>query len=201
MDSNVRNTLNKIHEKRQALDEALSFSDVWRHAEERGGFMIIASDRPELETEEQKQAEWDRLINRVRSEGLGYYIMDGKWKYSEDEPVQSELSLFVPYRDTMTSQEFYDLAIDLVSDFDQEAGVVGTPEMDPLAVLVNGVGNVIEEFEDVRYDKIADVYSQIRSGSYAGRTFVIEGIWGPTTLSEALSYYKRGGLLHGSFDD
>lgn len=191
---NVRDDVQRIRERRDKIQEALSFSDVWRHAEERGGFMIIASDRQELETEEQKEAEWDRLINRVRSEGLGYYIMDGKWQYSEDEPVQSELSLFVPYRDTMSSQEFYDLAVDLTRDFKQQAGVVGTPEMDNLAVAVDGQGNIVDRFDEVHYDEVADIYSQIRSGSYEDRTFVLEGVWIPKTLSEAMGYYYRGGL-------
>lgn len=192
--SDVHESFEKIREKRDEIDEALSFSDVWRHAEERGGFMIIASDRRELETKEEKEAEWDRLINRVRSAGLGYYIMDGKWQYSEDEPVQSELSLFIPYRDTLTSEEFFDLAVDLTQDFKQQATVVGTPEMEPLAVLIDGQGNIQQRFSEVQYDEVADVYSQIRSGSYEDRTFVIESLWRPETLSEAWSYYHRGGL-------
>lgn len=191
---NVRDDVQRLRERRDKIQETLTFPDVWGHAEERGEFMIIASDRPELETEEQKEAEWDRLIDRVHSEGLGYYIIDGTWQYSDDEPVPSELSLFVPYRDNLSSEEFFNLAVDLVRDFEQEAGFVGTPEMDALAVMVDSRGNTQRRFENVRYDEIGDVYSQIRSGLYKDRSFVVEGVWIPKTLSEAWSYYYRGGL-------
>jgi len=182
-------------EEDSEVKESLGLGDVWRHAQASGGFILAASSRPEYD-DEMVEKKFNELIDLVRSYELGYYKVDGRWVDKETDELYEEPSLFIPYRDILTSEEFLEVAIEIAQKFKQDSVLVSTPEDGESFHLVTKDGSIDMTFDKGRYDKVSDVYSTIRDGSHKGKSFFFEDfvVWRPGCWSEALSYYNKGGL-------
>lgn len=85
-----------------------------------------------------------RLQSELRSHGLSYIPLIGKWKDKADDDFQEELSVFVPYRTTPepvdplddpkveglvigSPELFFDFFMQLLRDYEQTSGIYGPP--------------------------------------------------------------------------
>lgn len=169
------------------LDEA-SLSRIWKHGQ-KGFFMMSAFRGSDLK---KNLANHKKLKQLLKQNKLGYFEIDGQYKY-EDGTVESELSVFVPYRDLYTFDQFRDISKDLGREFNQESILVKYPD-DKAVLLYPASGKEDVIGSKVGFDKVSDAYSSLRSGNQAGRSFIIESCRVPENHINAMSL-KRQGIL------
>lgn len=157
------------------------------------GFFIISAFRGNYS--------WERNMKRhrelqkdVREAGLGFVELWGAWiegKGTPEEETVKELSLFVPYKPTFTDEEFFDVAVDQMFRYDQDAIVYRGPDDDVIRILDDDQDEIYT-LGSFQPDKIADIYSEIKKGSHMGRTFIFEGYKKPSNSIGALAMKKKG---------
>lgn len=112
------------------------------------------------------------LANTLRSAGLGFVWVDGAWK-GEDGEVASEVSIMVTGK-LKDGQKLFALLSDASKKYNQDAFIFKGPGNAPVK-LYDKFGQEMMSFNKVSLDSIADMFTRLRSGSHAGRSFVIEG--------------------------
>jgi hypothetical protein len=168
------------------LNEA-SLGRVYQHYKKspEKGFGIITAWRAG-NTKKQNIELFKKLQNEIRSNGLGFFKLEGHWVECQDNNVpydecpQTELvasiepAIFVPGIDEALMKK-------LTKKYDQDASVYAGPETKGKMHLVfrDGKSQDIGKFHP---GKIAQAYSKIR-----GKTFTFEGFeYKPQTWTEKL---------------
>lgn len=172
-----------------------SLSRVFTHSKK--GFIIISAFRGEKSEEENIKRTYE-LRRIVRRNNLGYFVIDGYWienRGKEDEYHSEELSLFIPYRENISPNEFVEFAEYLREKYNQDAVLVKDPskEFEHLMLIYKG-GDVEILRGRFEPDRIAQAYSKIKKGSHKGRTFIFEGYQIPSN-SMSVSFFKKEGII------
>ena len=166
-----------------------SLSRIWQHGQE--GFILVSAFRGENSLEENIKRH-DKLKDIVRKRLGGFSVLDGVWienRGKPDEKRVSELSLFIPYIQKMSPDEFVDFAEELRTKFEpnQDAVVVRDPSKEfPHLMVIKKDGSVEIKKGIFLPDQVAEAYSRFKTGNHAGRTFVFEGFEVPGSM---FSYY------------
>lgn len=153
-----------------------SISRVWQHSFR--GFIMMSAFIGRAELKENMKRH-ENLKSRLKKLQLGFFEVNGVYKY-DDGHTEDELSVFIPYRDIYTWDEFVDIAKQLRNDFDQESVIVKEPDEN-----AKGEGFLIYKNKTVSIGKnlsimkIGKAYSELRKGP-ENRTFVIESIRVPS---------------------
>lgn len=170
----------KYNGTKQQLNEA-SLSRVYQHVQKAGGdgsFAIIGAYRVEASNEDNVKAAQELEV-RVRGMGFGFFKLTGHWReckdrsvpYSQCPPDQLvdavEPSLFIP----KISQE---QAEQLLGEFQQNGIIYAGPETKGKVHLIMNDGSH-HDLGEFHPDKVAQGYSQLRTGKHAGRSFKFEG--------------------------
>ena len=171
-----------------------SLSRLESHAEK--GFFIISAFRGE-KSENENNNRQNNLMSDLKNKGLGFIELWSKWEETNDitkvKEIKSESSLFVPYRDIYTWNQFYDIGISLLKKYDQEAIVYKEPGDN--VMILDAYKNEIKNTGNFNPDKIGKNYSTIKYGNHAGRNFIFEGITKPNGFFGALSMNTSGYIL------
>ena len=154
-----------------------SLSRIWKHS--KNGFFMMSAFRGD--DFDKNMANHKRLKADLKQNNLGFFEIDGQYKYDNGD-IESELSVFVPYRDIYSFEEFKNISKKLGKKYNQESILVKYPEeLDNKAVLLypkSGKEEVIGN--KVGYDKVSFAYSKLRKGSHKDRSFIIEGVRVPS---------------------
>jgi len=172
-----------------ALYEA-SLSRVWKHA--KTGFVLLSAFRGD--DFEKNMENHSRLKSILKSHKLGYFEIDGQYVY-DDGSIESELSVFVPYRQDVYPEfkEFINTLRDIGTIFKQESILVKYPDKEGgSASLVYSNGKEEKIGDKVGYDKISFAYSKLKTGSHKGRSFIIEGVRKPANHINAIQLNAEG---------
>lgn len=157
------------------------------------GFFMISAFRGNYSWE-QNMRRHKNLQADLRSAGLGFIEVWGMWveaKGTPEERTVKELSLFVPYKITFSDEEFFEIATDLMVEYEQDAIVYRGPNDDEIRILDNDQGDVYT-LGSFQPDKIADIFSRIKKGPHKSRTFIFEGYTKPSNSIGAMAMKKRG---------
>jgi hypothetical protein len=166
--------------------EESSLSRIWKHGKK--GFFIMSAFRG---IDEKKNAlNHKKLKQLLKEKNLGYFEIDGQYKY-DDGTVESELSVFVPYRDIYSFEEFKEIGKNLGKEFNQESILVKYPEGNASLVYPDSSKEDVIGSK-VGFDKVSDAYSKLRKGNQAGRSFIIEGYRIPDNHVHAISLKRQG---------
>ena len=183
----------KIYEKFGRPFSEVRLGRVWQHAQENGGFIMASAFRDER-TELENLRLHDKLKELVRSYDLGYFVLDGKYIENEgtpDEVEVSELSLFIPYRDSYSPAEFEQLGKRIIKTFKQDAVLLKTP-YEPVKEL-NKSGKTYE-LGQIKMDAVAQIYSSLRKGPHKNRSFTFEGVEYPSNSFGARVFTRENQL-------
>ncbi len=171
-----------------------SLSRIYRHFSD-SGFIIGSAFRPIIEDPiervkgcgvESNEENFERhkyLLKWLKSKRLGFIVVDGYWIDYKTKTRYPELSVFVPYRDIYTSEEFLNIALHWTSKgnprqghFCQDAVLVKDPDVEDYGklFLLSKDGSTITKKGIFKPNQIAEIYTQFKKKS--GRTFVFEGV-------------------------
>jgi len=153
-----------------------SLSKVFQHSKD--AFIMISACRNDYNDMQLKQ-KTKELANDIRSAGLGYiktvggYIEDGN---EEGIPVV-EMSFFVPYNNSVTPEEFKNLAIEWCNKYNQDTVLLKMPNSNDINYL-NKSGEIEMTFNNTRLDDkfIQQYFSYLAKGKHKGRRFYFERI-------------------------
>jgi len=166
-----------------------SLSRVWQHSKK--GFFTISAFRDTYDLKENLKRH-DQLKQAVRGQGLGFFEIDGSYVY-DDGTIGSELSLFVPYMDTLTVEEFTKRAILLGKKFNQESILLFTPEGGGWLYYMSGKEEKVGSL--VSLDKFKQFFSALKKGNHKGRRFVVEGSRIASSIMSAQTLYQEGMII------
>ena len=190
--------MEKIREERLIDGESFviesSLSRIYLHAE-KNGFFILSAFRGTF-TMEQNLKRQDDLKKDLRKSNLGFIEMHGRWieEYKDgSRELKTELSLFVPYniKAQLSEGEFFDLAIKLMYNYNQDAIVYKSTTEKEIYVLDKKLNSVFS-VGVFTADKIGEIYSTLKYGSHAGRNFLFEGVTAPSGSNHAMFMRKQG---------
>lgn len=171
------------------MNEA-SLSRVWQHG--KNGFIIASAFRHEYDYS-QNLKRHEQFKKMVRGQNLGFWVVDGHWIEDYGKPTQAdtdELSLFIPYRDTMTPEEFTEFSKKIRSNFGQDAVLIQKADGSGMYLIYSGGEDKLGgKFSP---DKISQAYTRFRKGKHKGRTFVFEGIQNPSGMASAMLLKQQG---------
>ena len=153
-----------------------SLSKVFQHS--KNAFIMVSACRNDYDEKTLKQ-KTKELANDIRDAGLGYiktvggYIEDGD---EEGIPV-IEMSFFVPYNNSVTPEEFKELAIDWCNKYNQDTVLIKEPGSDDIN-YINKQGEVEMSFNNTKLDDkmIQQYFSYLVKGNHKGRRFYFEGL-------------------------
>ena len=167
-----------------------SLSRVWQHTKK--GFFIITAFTPDF-TEEENLQRNQILKKDLRDYGLGFFEVDGVYRYKATGIIESELSYFVP-KYKYSNEEIKEIAIELCGEHKQETVIyiddTGT------AFLLYPNGKEVKIGNNFNPDQIADNYSRLRGrGSHRDRTFFFEGLRKPAGMCSAIEMKLEGSMF------
>jgi len=169
--------------------EESSLSRVWKHSQ-NGFFMMSAFRGDDFK---KNMDNHKSLKSELRKHDLGFFEIDGQYQY-DDGTVESELSVFVPYRDIYDFEEFKHIAKTLGKKYNQESVLLKYPDGDA-TLLYSSSGKEEKIGNNVGYDKISFAYSKLRKGNHKGRSFIIEGLRVPSNHINAYQLKQEGILF------
>jgi hypothetical protein len=168
-----------------------SLSRVWQHAK-RSFFMMSAFRGNDFEKNIENH---NHLKADLKKFNLGFFEIDGVYKY-DDGTTSNELSIFVPYRNIYTIEEFKKIASQLGEKYNQESILFKYPHEEGKGETILIYSNKeISIGHDIGYDKISSAYSKLRNSKQAGRSFIIEGVRIPTNHISAYGFQAENILF------
>ncbi len=161
------------------------------------GFIMISAFRVKY-SEMDNMKRHEALMTDVRKHDLGFIEVDIRL-VEEDEvtgdPIEAdELSLFIPYRDTLTHMEFFNLAMEWQQEFDQEATVYQDARNSEIWI-VDKMRQTVDTIGSFSPERIGVALSTYREVSHRNRTFVFEGVRKPAGSISAMAMSKAGYIL------
>ena len=166
-----------------------SLSRIWQHAQR--GYFTISAFRDEYGLEENLKRH-KSLKNDVRSANLGFFEIDGSYVYDNGD-ISSELSLFIPYTDIYSVEEFRDVAIRLGKKYNQESILLFLPEVGGWFYYMDGRKEKVGDITSL--DKFKKFFSALRKGSHKGRRFVVEGHRIPSSIMATQMLFNEGMII------
>jgi len=188
-----------------------SFGRINDHTKK--GYIIMTAFRRE-NTLEYNMSHNDDLKEDLKDLALGYFEIDGAYEEKDIDinddnitktgDVHNEISLFIPYRDVYTYDEFKNIAMDLAKRYKQQSVAYSEGEGQPIYELYQN-GKLLIIGHKITFDKVFDdeksgyipnnndktiyhIYSQLRSGRHSGRRFVIEGVRIPNGADQSYNF-------------
>lgn len=148
----------------------VKLSRVWNHLTNPETVVgIITAFRGEYPREENLKRNQE-LIQTLRSEGFGFFIVDGAWE--ENGNLVKEDSIFVT--GTPKSEErLFELLKRLTNRYKQD-GFSFKPSGDSTYQIIDKNGDIIMSFDNVSFNKISDIYTKLRGNK---GSFVFEKAW------------------------
>lgn len=168
-------------------------SRIYHHFE--NGFFTISAFRSERSDEENLKLH-EELKRDLKRNNLGFIETIGTYVENYGTPNEilvKEISVFVPYRETYTAIEFFDLAVELMYKYKQD-GIV-YKEADSPIYLLDKNQKTVAEFTKFIPDQIGLYYSELRYGKHAGRTYKFEGYRIPSNSIHAMVLHKEGNIF------
>jgi len=160
--------------EKSKIDESLA--RVYQHFNSDRPIGLMSAFRGEYPLEENTKRNY-KLAKLVRSAGYGFVWVDGTFienKGKSNEEHVSEVSLMIVGKNGQEG-----LKEDLVRwarQFDQDAVVFKPESEQKIAYLIGQRGEILDTMRNQKFDRIATVYTRLRRGNHAGRTFVLEGV-------------------------
>lgn len=148
----------------------VKMSRVWKHLTDTDTCVgIITGFRAENTIKQNLKANKE-ISQRLRKEGFGFFIVDGSW--IEDEDVVKEDSIFTT-GDTSSQDKLIGLMKEFSKKYDQDGYSFKKVDSTDYTIC-NRNGKVELTFDNVSFNKLADVYTKLRKGQ---GTFVFESAY------------------------
>lgn len=201
--NNFKDYLNEEKNKNnQSVNEA-SLSRVYQHFNSGRPIGLITAFRGGEEGSDEKFNRKENiernkeLAQATRDAGYGYIWVDGSFienQGTDKERKVSEDSLLIigPEKDKDgVNKKMFDFLIQQSKKYDQDAFVFKEHGSTDVA-LYDKKGNVITELKNARFDRTAEIFTGLRHGSHAGRSFVLENATPSQGFGSALyNKYKK----------
>ena len=158
-----------------------SLGDVWRHYV-GVGFAMVGAEKPE-KTPEQNAKDTRALRTMIRKDGYGFIPLIGHWIDTDTGVNYPEDSFFIPNEPIfgIKARPLRDLAIEWGKEFAQNSVVY----YEPPAVIgshkehykthsaesINPKTGEIDLIPGIHFDRIGDIYSEIKHGTGSLRPF------------------------------
>ena len=169
----------------------VKMSRVYHHLVGDAPIGIITAYRGE-QTEEQSIQHNKALASSVRSAGFGFFWVDGAWienEGTEDETHVSEVSLFIIGNESNDNKLFDFLQLS-AQRFNQDGFVFKASYSTDVGVY-DANGNLDMDFSQVNMDKLSSIYTKLKTGPHAGRSFFFEGVRAPIGYAGKLRKLKE----------
>ena len=176
-------------------------SRIKSHSE--NGFFTISACRHEY-SDEENLSHTDQLINDIRSYGLGYILLMGGYIEHDADgnevPVE-EISLFVPYKDNVSIDEFSDIADTLAKKYDQDGYILCSPEDKTIYSYTkkNPKSDTYDEKDNLgkfSFDNMSMYYSRLKKGgSQSQIKYVFEGTRYPSNIMHRYGLSRLGEIV------
>lgn len=153
----------------------VKMSRVYGHFTGPRPVAIITAFRGERTLEENTKLNRE-LAGTIRSAGFGFVWVDGAWienKGTDSENHASEVSIMV-IGDEGSDDSMFAMLVDAAKKYNQDGFVFKGSGKSQVKVY-DKHGEVMVSFDRVSMDTISDMYTRLRSGGHAGRSFVFEG--------------------------
>lgn len=163
----------------ELISEA-KLSRVYSHFTGVRPVAIITAFRGE-NTEEENVSRNRALAADLRSAGFGFIWVDGAWIENSgraDEKHVSEVSLMV-IGDEGSDERMLDILVKNAREYNQDGFIFKSSGLKSGVSLYDKDGEVVMQFGRVSMDAISKMYTRLRSGSHAGRSFVFENVRDP----------------------
>lgn len=158
-----------------------SLSRIMKHSE--NGFFTLSASRGNL-SEEENLKRHNQLKKDVRESGLGFIELYGGYMETNEDgeryPVK-ELSLFVPYIDSMSVDEFHSIAKVLSDKYKQEAYIFCDPNTKEIIMYEGDNEYNLGKFN---INQFGDYFSQLKKGTKNQKEikYVFEGVTVPCNI-------------------
>lgn len=157
----------------QSILSEVKLSRVWKHLNDKNTNVgIITAFRGEYDTKENIRRNKE-LANTLRKMGLGYFFVDGSWIENEGTPkeeLNSETSIFVT--STGDSDTLKNKLIELSKKYNQDGFSFKGSNSNKYDIIDKN-GKKIMSFDNVKFNKLASVYTKMRNKK---GSFVFEDI-------------------------
>ena len=194
MSNNDANNYYTLAEARHSGNSRLlheaTLSRVWQHVQnaKSRGFAILTSWRVSNSNEVNVE-NFATLKGQLRSRGLGFFELEGRWKECKDPAINYEDCPEDQLRDTKEPSLFVigitpEFLSALLDRYEQDAGVYAGPETNGRITLIfrNGSASDLGEFTP---DNLSQAFSQLKRKKT--KSFHFEGMsWPPQTFFENL---------------
>jgi hypothetical protein len=189
---NAIDSTNRRNNYANKLKES-SLSKIFQHSKD--AFIMVSACRNDYDKKMLKQ-KTNELANDIRKAGLGYIKTVGGYIEDGDEngiPV-IEMSFFVPYNNSITPEEFKNLAIKWCNKYNQDTVLLKMPKEDTIN-YINKQGDIEMTFNDTKLDDkmIQQYFSYLVKSNHKGRRFYFEGIghkYPINNMSRQIMQYK-----------
>jgi hypothetical protein len=140
----------------------VKLSRIWNSLNnEKTSLGIITAMRSEYDHDENIRRN-KQLANELRTKGYGYVFADGKWIENEGKPNEklvSEDSIIVT--STKDPNILKNDLIELSKKYEQEGFTFREAGSD-IVLIIDGNGKIIHKFNNVRFNKLAKIYTDLR---------------------------------------
>lgn len=154
----------------------VNLSRVYNHFKGDAPVAIITAFRKDV-LPEKNVANNHVLANKLNRAGMGYVWVDGAWienKATDSEVHVSEVSILAIGKAGSDDKMFQTL-VSAAKEFNQDGFIYKASGVDSPLKLFDKNGTEELSFNRVSMDTISDMYTRLRTGSHAGRSFVFEG--------------------------
>ncbi len=140
------------------------------------GFFTMSafrSDKLGGTAENNEENHWE-LCSIIKSNGLGFITLFGSWRGKDGESAD-EVSLFIPYKDVMSREEFDSFAKNLCVKYEQDTYIIDNG--DGKVLLKDKNGEVMASRGNMKTSAdFCEIYSQLKSGKDSDKNYLLEGI-------------------------
>lgn len=158
----------------KTLNES-SLARVYSHFESDKPVALITAFRGE-NTYAENVSRNKELAASVRKAGFGFVYVDGAWIENKGEPNEvevSEVSLLI-VGDSGSDSKLYDLCVTASQKYNQDGFILKSGGKDSSTSIYDKTGKVVDTFNKLSFDKLADYFTKLRGGSHGGRSFTFE---------------------------
>lgn len=151
-----------------------SLSRVYSHFKGAAPCAIITAFRGDRDNAENVALNRE-LAATLRGAGYGFIWVDGAWienKGTDAEIHASEVSIMV-FGQVGSDEKLFSLLVESAKKYNQDGFIFKGSDTTNVAVYDKD-GNSVVEFNRINMDTVSDMYTRMRGGKHAGRSFVFE---------------------------
>jgi uncharacterized protein (DUF2267 family) len=182
---NLEQTIVETYQQWEREMNEATLSRVWKMAsDEKYIFAMLTAFRDENTPKKNQQLN-QQLKKEIRSNGYGYFNVEGHWIENEgtpDEVKVKEESFFVSVpKDEVDDDAFKNFVVSTLKKYNQDAAVIKLTDNN--VSLIDKNGKVFAQIGKFNVNRVASMYSKLQNG----KSFVFESAVAPETFANQIA--------------